>query len=164
MHRIATGVQQSQNERNHKFIQHYSLLQLQSFHMIYSTMHIRLFLLLLIPLLATCESTVSPSPPEIGECPVPGDVSFRNALSVSPFTEFVLGNDVVFTDSEQEATSLPELQELYLLFGANEVYARISTYRNRSVGITNRSLEAGVRRAGLAALLTVRKIFPTSKA
>ena len=75
---------------------------------------------------------------------------FRVSLSVSPFTELLLHNGIVYTDDGVTAKSPAELQRLYMRHGANEVYARIATTRTYSVGFGDHSLERGLERARMA--------------
>jgi arabinogalactan endo-1,4-beta-galactosidase len=76
--------------------------------------------------------------------------NFRVALSVSPFTEIVLSNDMVYTDGKITAKSVEELQRLFVTHGATEVYARIGTSREKTAGFGDHSLNRGLTRARLA--------------
>ncbi|MEU2121652.1 glycosyl hydrolase 53 family protein [Nocardia niwae] len=77
---------------------------------------------------------------------------FRNALSVSPFTEQVL-SQTTLTDGTVSARNPLELQRLFNRHGANEVYARIATRRIVSDGDGASGFELGIQRAALAAEL-----------
>lgn len=77
---------------------------------------------------------------------------FRVALSVSPFTDYVVNRGYTFGDSHgNTAMSVIDLQRLFVNHGATEVYTRISTDR-RAVdrGICDHSLQRGIERAILA--------------
>jgi hypothetical protein len=70
---------------------------------------------------------------------------FRNTLSVGTGVERILERGVVFSDGLRVATTVEDLQRLYLAHGSNEVYARIGTRTT-----TGNSLEQGLARARLA--------------
>jgi len=100
-------------------------------------------------------SNPAPTPPP--SRPGPGAAgNFRLSLSVSPFTEQVLGNGLVFTDGIDTARTTEELQRLFMQYGANEVYARIATTRTYTVGFGDHSLTRGLERARLAQSLGLR--------
>jgi len=98
-------------------------------------------------------SPPSPAPPPSRPGPVPA--SFRDSLSVSPFTELVLSTGLVFTDGIDTARTTEEVQRLFMAYGANEVYARIATTRTHTVGFGDHSLTRGLERARLAQSLGV---------
>src|SRR5215510_4888149 len=52
---------------------------------------------------------------------------FRVSLSVSPFAEQMFRAGMVFTDGKMAAQTTYELQKMFNVLGANEVYAQIST-------------------------------------
>lgn len=56
--------------------------------------------------------------------------SFRNALSISPFTAALLAAGVAYTDGVRTVDSLEGVQRLFMRHGANEVFARIATRRD----------------------------------
>ena len=85
--------------------------------------------------------------------PTPGNPSFRVALSVSPFSEILFNAGLSFTDGRSTATSSSELTQLYMDYGANEIFARISTERATSAIGEDRSLDKGLLRAQLAVSL-----------
>jgi len=78
---------------------------------------------------------------------------FRLSLSVSPFTEIVLGSGATFTDGRTTAKTAGDLQRLFVEYGANEVYARIATTQKYRTGFADHSMDRGLERARLAAAL-----------
>ena len=80
---------------------------------------------------------------------------FRVSLSVSPFTEGVMSSGTVFTDGEFTAHTPEQLQQLFIKYGANEVYARISTTRVFVSGNQDHSINRGLERAALAKALNL---------
>jgi arabinogalactan endo-1,4-beta-galactosidase len=80
---------------------------------------------------------------------------FRVSLSVSPFTEVLLRNGLVFSDGKITAKTTEELQRLFVAHGANEVYARIATSRTYSSGFGDHSLTRGLERARMAKALSL---------
>ena len=78
---------------------------------------------------------------------------FRVSVSVSPFTESVLARGVTFTDGAITASTLEDLQRLFVKYGATEVYARIATSTVARQGPADHSLARGLDRARLAAKL-----------
>jgi len=54
--------------------------------------------------------------------------AFRTSLSVSPFTEAVLGS-LSLTDGHRTATMVRQVQQLFNRHGATEVFARVATLR-----------------------------------
>lgn len=78
--------------------------------------------------------------------------NFRTAISVSPFTESIFSQGVVFQDGlGNTAGNTAELQALYARHGASEVYARIATDRyNGLADGSDHSLKNGLERARLA--------------
>jgi arabinogalactan endo-1,4-beta-galactosidase len=81
--------------------------------------------------------------------------SFRISLSVSPFSELVLSQGVVYTDGKTSARTTEDVQRVFMNYGANEVYARIATTRKYSVGFGDHSLERGIGRARMAKSLNL---------
>ncbi|WP_106400503.1 glycosyl hydrolase 53 family protein [Actinocorallia populi] len=79
----------------------------------------------------------------------PGGRVFRSALSVSPFTELVLGS-VALTDGTRTARTVEQVQRLFKAHGATEVYARIATLRDAPSGEAQHGLVRGLQRARLA--------------
>lgn len=75
---------------------------------------------------------------------------FRVSLSVSPFTDLLMSKGIVFTDGKQAARTPEELQQMFMKYGANEVYARIATNRKHTVGFGDHSLDHGLERARMA--------------
>ncbi len=67
----------------------------------------------------------------------------------------MLAQGVGFTDGETTATTLEELQQLYVAYGATEIYARINTRRVHSGGAANHSLDCGLEKARLAKRLGI---------
>uniref|UniRef100_Q01QQ0 Arabinogalactan endo-beta-1,4-galactanase n=1 Tax=Solibacter usitatus (strain Ellin6076) TaxID=234267 RepID=Q01QQ0_SOLUE len=78
---------------------------------------------------------------------------FRVSLSVSPFTEIVLKSGTTFHDGKATATTVEDVQRLFVKHGANEVYARIATTRKYRTGFGDHSMERGLERARMAAAL-----------
>jgi len=89
------------------------------------------------------------SPPD--GAPPDAGVPFRVSVSVSPFAEFLRDHGLSWSDGERSATSVEDLQRLFMAHGATEVFARIGTRRTLpgADGI-QASLAAGVERAHLA--------------
>jgi len=75
--------------------------------------------------------------------------SFRVSLSVSPFTEAVLGS-LALTDGRRTASTVRRVQRLFNLHGATEVFARIATRRNASSGDAEYGFSRAIERAQLA--------------
>ena len=81
--------------------------------------------------------------------------AFRVSLSISPFSGFMLAQGVTFVDGKVAATTLEELQQLYVAYGATELYARINTRRVHPGGPADHSLERGLEKARLAKRLGI---------
>jgi hypothetical protein len=81
--------------------------------------------------------------------------NFRLSLSISPFTEQVLSTGLVYTDGIDTASTPQELQQLFVQYGSNEVYARIATTLTYTVGSGDQSLTRGLDRARLAQSLNL---------
>lgn len=79
--------------------------------------------------------------------------NFRISLSMSPFTEMRLQNGITFTDGSLPAGTPLELQKLFAVHGANEVYARIATTQHYRIGNGDHSMDRGLERAGIAVRL-----------
>lgn len=79
---------------------------------------------------------------------------FRTSLSVSPFTEEVLGH-VHLVDARHTARTLTEVQALFNRHGATEVYARIATRRHAPQGGGEIGWARGLQRARLARNLSM---------
>jgi hypothetical protein len=75
--------------------------------------------------------------------------SFRVSLSVSPFTEAVLGS-LALTDGRHTASTVRQVQQLFNLHGATEVFARVATRRNASSGDAEYGMVRAIERAQLA--------------
>ena len=75
--------------------------------------------------------------------------SFRVSLSVSPFTEAVLGS-LALTDGRHTASTVRQVQQLFNLHGATEVFARVATRRNASSGDAEYGMARAIERAQLA--------------
>ena len=75
--------------------------------------------------------------------------SFRVSLSVSPFTEAVLGS-LSLTDGRRTASTVRQVQQLFNLHGASEVFARVATRRNASSGDAEYGFARAIERAQLA--------------
>src|SRR5689334_9288113 len=75
---------------------------------------------------------------------------FRISLSVSPFTEILLRNGIIFSDGKMTASTPEELQRMLMKYGANEAYARIATERAYRIGFGDHSLNKGLERARMA--------------
>lgn len=75
---------------------------------------------------------------------------FRISLSVSPFTETQLRAGITYTDGRVTAESAIDLQRLFAVHGANEVYARIATTKKYRLGAGDHSMEHGIERARMA--------------
>jgi Glycosyl hydrolase family 53 len=79
---------------------------------------------------------------------------FRVSLSVSPFTEAVLGA-VSLTDGRRTAGTVRQVQRLFNRHGATEVFARVATLRQARDRDAEYGFERAVERARLAAQLGV---------
>ncbi len=79
-----------------------------------------------------------------------GACSFRNSLSVSPFTETVLRRTAL-RDGARTARTVQEVQELFIRRGSTEVYQRIATRRYAGQnGQAEMGFARGIERARLA--------------
>jgi arabinogalactan endo-1,4-beta-galactosidase len=87
--------------------------------------------------------------------PRPPAQTFRISISVSPFTEMRLQSGITFTDGSLTASTPAELQKLFAVHGANEVYARIATTQHYSIGNGDHSMDRGLDRAQIAATLNL---------
>src|SRR5690349_6264921 len=74
---------------------------------------------------------------------------FRNALSVSPFTEAVLAG-CALTDGSFTARSVADVQRLFIRHGGCEVYARFATVKEAPQGDAEHGFVRGLERAALA--------------
>ena len=81
-----------------------------------------------------------------------GRDGFRVSLSVSPFTEAVLGA-VTLADGRRRASTVREVQRLVNRHGATEVFVRVATLRNARDGDAEYGFERAIERARLAAHL-----------
>lgn len=79
-----------------------------------------------------------------------GKPTFRVALSVSPFTGKLFSAGAVYSDGKILAHNAAELQAMYVVHGANEVFARISCELDPTGSADDHSLTAGLARAKLA--------------
>ena len=77
---------------------------------------------------------------------------FRVSLSVSPFTEAVLGA-VSLTDGRRRASTVRQVQRLLNRHGATEVFVRVATLPRARDGDAEYGFERAVERARLAAQL-----------
>jgi arabinogalactan endo-1,4-beta-galactosidase len=75
---------------------------------------------------------------------------FRVAISISPFTESVFRGGITFSDGQLTATNPAELQRIFMVHGANEVYARIGTRQSKQKGAGDHSMDRGLDRARIA--------------
>jgi hypothetical protein len=75
---------------------------------------------------------------------------FRNALSIGLGTERTFEQGTVYTDGKRRASSVEELQRLFIDHGSTEIYARIGTRID-----SGNSLRGALGRAQLAARLDV---------
>lgn len=75
--------------------------------------------------------------------------AFRVSLSVSPFTEAVLGL-LPLTDGGRAATTVRQVQQLLRRRGATEVFARVATLRNAPSGDAEYGFAQAMERARLA--------------
>ena len=82
---------------------------------------------------------------------------FRVALSVSPYSEEVLDSGISFTDGSRSARTPEELQQLFMVHGANELFVRIETRRRPVADISKgeedgqfHTLDKGLTRARMA--------------
>jgi arabinogalactan endo-1,4-beta-galactosidase len=87
--------------------------------------------------------------------PRPPAQNFRISISVSPFTEMRLQSGITFTDGSLTVSTPAELQKLFAVHGANEVYARIATTQHYSTGNGDHSMDRGLDRARIAARLNL---------
>lgn len=74
---------------------------------------------------------------------------FRTSLSVSPFTESVLGS-VALSDGTRTARTVEGLQRLFMAHGGNEAFARVCTRRSANDNSAEHGFARGVQRALLA--------------
>lgn len=81
--------------------------------------------------------------------------SWRNALSVSPFTEFVLREKIAYGDGRAQARTTGELQRLFMDHGSSEVYARLGTRRGITPNEGDHSVVRGLELAKLSRELGV---------
>jgi len=109
-------------------------------------------------LLASCGGSSAnampdaPSSVDASDAPVDAGTSpFRIALSISPFSKTVLAAGVQFTDGTTTATTLTDLERLYVAHGANELYVRVATEQANPAGsASDHSLANAVATAALA--------------
>lgn len=78
---------------------------------------------------------------------------FRQALSVSPFARKLLSDGLRFTDGKNTATTLEELQALFVAYGSTEVFCRIATTRRKAVQVDACSLDEAIAYAEMAVRL-----------
>jgi arabinogalactan endo-1,4-beta-galactosidase len=81
-----------------------------------------------------------------------GCARFRVSLSVSPFTEAVLGA-VALADGRRRASMVREAQRLFNRHGATEVFMRVATLRNARDADAEYGFARAIERARLAANL-----------
>ncbi|MBQ6039040.1 MAG: glycosyl hydrolase 53 family protein [Bacteroidaceae bacterium] len=89
--------------------------------------------------------------------------NFRMALSVSPFTHSMFLNGYTYQVGNKTATTLEELERLYIAAGATEMYARIATKRYPTPddsgiadsNVNSHTLEQGLALCRLAAKLHI---------
>jgi len=81
-----------------------------------------------------------------------GCARFRVSLSVSPFTEAVVGA-VPLTDGRRRASTVQEVQRLFSRHGATEVFVRVATLAQASSGDAEYGFVRAIERARLAANL-----------
>lgn len=74
---------------------------------------------------------------------------FRVSLSVSPFTEAVLGS-LALTDGRRTASTVREVQRLFNQHGATEVFVRVATRTQARLGDAEYGLARALERARLA--------------
>lgn len=93
---------------------------------------------------------VFPAAPAIAN-PAPGRDrrAFRVSLSVSPFTEAVLGS-LSLTEGRGAASTVSQVQQLFSRHGANEVFARVATLRHARLGDAEYGFARAIERARLA--------------
>ncbi|MGH7022737.1 MAG: glycosyl hydrolase 53 family protein [Caulobacteraceae bacterium] len=82
--------------------------------------------------------------------PAPAAQTFRNALSLSPFAEYLLNSGVSYTDGRRVARTAEALQKLFVAHGSTEVFARIGTRRNFKRELGDQGVNRGLDRARLA--------------
>ncbi|MFO0593464.1 MAG: glycosyl hydrolase 53 family protein [Polyangiaceae bacterium] len=95
-------------------------------------------------------ATTTTSSETTGQGGTGGAEPFRIALSPSPFSGVLFANGASFTDGTDTASDVPGLTALYMLHGANEMYARISTEKKKTAASDDHSLETALARAKLA--------------
>lgn len=78
---------------------------------------------------------------------------FRNALSVSPYTEMVIRKGMIFTDGATRAQTTEQLERLFQAHGGSEVYARVATRHRGQPGNGDYGLDRALERAVLAKAL-----------
>ncbi len=76
--------------------------------------------------------------------------AFRNAMSISPFTDTMFRRGLTFTDGNRTARSAEALQRLFVAHGASELYARIATSRFAQQDDAEHGFLAGLDKARLA--------------
>lgn len=76
--------------------------------------------------------------------------SFRNSMSVSPFTEAVLAAGTIFTDGTRSASTAGQLQQLFNAHGATEMYVRTATLDVATDGLAEHGVQRTLQRAQLA--------------
>jgi arabinogalactan endo-1,4-beta-galactosidase len=74
---------------------------------------------------------------------------FRVSLSVSPFTEVVLGS-LALTDGRRTARTVWDVQRLFDRHGASEVFVRVATRKNAKLGDAEYGFARALERARLA--------------
>jgi hypothetical protein len=75
---------------------------------------------------------------------------FRNALSVSPYTEMLIRQGVTFTDGTTRAETTEQLAHMLRARGGTEVYTRVATRRLSQPGNGDYSFDRALERAVLA--------------
>jgi Glycosyl hydrolase family 53 len=83
----------------------------------------------------------------------PSGCTFRNSLSVSPFTETVL-RQTALRDGARTARTVREVQELFVRRGSTELYQRVATRRHAPMnGQAEHGFARAIERARLARAL-----------
>lgn len=78
-----------------------------------------------------------------------GRHKFRNSMSVTPFTEVVLGQTSLM-DGKHRARTVRGVQELFNHHGASEMYVRVATLKQARDGDAEHGLTRALERARLA--------------
>lgn len=82
-------------------------------------------------------------------------LTFRRALSVSPFSDGLVAAGIGFSDGDSIAASREELQKLFIQHGSTEMFARVATPRTSPTPNDSTNLSGAVELANLAKRLGI---------